>query len=280
MDVEAVARREFPGSRIAREGDGQLSVALRVGDDLVVRFPKHALGIERLRFEVRLLDALRPRLTTPVPDIVRVELDRPAGSAFVAHRAIPGRILRGRDIAAMAPERVSAVASRVATFLRELHALTARAHEAGVPERPLAGFAADLLAEVDELLGDRIGPVARQRAERELAALAAVQPRDDHVLCHTDIGGNVLFDEATDAIAVIDFGSCFISDPVLDVASLSVLGDDFVDACAATYPLLGELVAPARVVRDTFVLQEALYAARQADWEHADDVVRSYAETA
>ena len=275
----AAARLEFPGASTGIEGEGQLSTAVRVDGDLIVRFPKHAFGIDRLKFEVKLLDRVRPHLTLQVPQIVRVELDRPVGQAFVAHRAIAGVILTAERVRATPPDTTAAIARQVATILEQLHSLVEPAASLGAPVMAPAAFAASLAAEVETLLAPRMTSRAAARAEQELADLATV-PGTPLALCHTDIGGNILWDDATNRIAVIDFGSCFVTHPALDVASLSVLGEDFMDECASHYPLLGELQEPATRVRATFALQDALYGARQDDWPYVDDILASYSVTA
>lgn len=273
-EVDA-ARSEFPGASVGVAGEGQLCIALLV-DDLIVRYPRHAFGVGRLRFEVDLLEAIRPHLTTTVPTVVRVELDRPVGEAFVAHGALTGTVLTAEILTMMPTADMSRVAGHVAAFMSELHDLRDLARAHGVPKRSPAMFAAELAAEVAELLADRMTPLARDRARRELDALAALGD-DVSALCHTDIGGNILFDESNGDVAIIDFGSCFVTDPAFDVASLSVLGEEFVLECARRDPRIAEARLAAPVLRRTFALQDALYGARQGDWDHVDRVLRSYA---
>src|SRR5437588_11979073 len=76
-----LVRRVFPGRTVEVEGEGQLSSAFRVDDDLVVRVPRHAFGVERLRHEVALLAAIRAEMSVAVPEIVDVVLDQPACAA-------------------------------------------------------------------------------------------------------------------------------------------------------------------------------------------------------
>ena len=85
------------------------------------------------------------------------------------------------------------------------------------------------------------------------------------MLCHTDLGGNLLFNDATGRLAVIDFADSTITHPAFDVASLSVLGDALVEAGA-----------DALVVRATFALQDTRNAAGQGDWRYVDEVLAGY----
>jgi Ser/Thr protein kinase RdoA (MazF antagonist) len=72
-------------------------------------------------------------------------------------------------------------------------------------------------------------------------------PNHPSVLVHADLGGNVLYDDASGQVSFIDFGSAMIADPVLDVASLSVLGRELMGRCVRAYPLLAELLEDAAV---------------------------------
>ncbi len=224
--VEAAADA-YPGRTIRVEGEGQLSVAVRVGGELLLRFPRHALGVDHLRLEVRLLERIRPRVDIAVPEVFEVALDRPVAREVGVRRLGPRVIAEG-----------------------------------------LAG-------EFSELLASRTNDLGRSRAHREIAAMARL-PDDPLVLCHTDLGGNIIFDEESGTVSVIDFGSCLISHPAFDVASISVLGDDFVTACLAAHPALVPARQYSEAVEGTFVLQDALYGARQQDWPYVDEVLAGY----
>ncbi len=252
----------------------QLSRAVLVDDDLVVRFPRHRLGIERLQFEVELLARVRPHLTVAVPEVIEPELDR-SPSPYVTHRLLPGVVLDANVVRSLTLAEREAASEQVARFLSEFHGLTELSRKVPTPELPLAKFASQLREEVDRLLATRMTPEAKARAYRELEAMANLDCHEE-ALCHTDIGGAVVFDKATYTVGIIDFGSSFISDPVLDVASLSVLGDDFLTAVTARYPSLADRIEPSRTVRETFALQDVLYGARQDDWEYVDDFLSSY----
>jgi len=261
----------FPGRSITLEGEGQLSIAWRVDDELVVRVPKHPFGVDRLLFEVRVLKSIGTRLdaAASLPRIVDARLDLPVGYAYVAHRRIPGRILRRTDLASLPQDRVEHIGAQVGRFLRELHALDL-ADVPDVPVRTPQQFAADLTIEVERLLRPRIRPDQVAALQATLRDVAALAPKPS-VLAHADIGGNIVVDDEGH-VGIIDFGSCLATHPAFDVASLSVLGEDLVRAAAAEYPLLGKLRREAEVVAKTFLLQDALYGAKQQDWEYVVDM--------
>lgn len=275
MDALAAARRLYRGRDVRPAGAGQLSLAVIVDDELLVRFPRHPFGMEQMDFEVRLLDRIRTVIPVAVPEVIEVALDRPIGEAHVAHRLLPGEVVTPAVVAHWAEPRLLAVAEQVAVFLRHLHHLTVEGGAAGTPRLSPHEFAAHLAREFATWLAPRATERGRVRASAELRGLAGIAA-EPAVLCHTDLGGNILFDERTGSVSVIDFGSCLITHPAVDVASLSVLGDAFVAACATTYPLLGDLIEAAAAVRNTFALQDALYGARQEDWEYVDAILADY----
>lgn len=240
-----------------------MCAAFRVGEELIVRVPRHRYGVERLRFEVGLLDIVQSRTTIPTPEVVDVALDVAVGHAYVAHRRLPGHVLRRGEVQKLSAARVGRIGEAVGRFLRELHAVP---HQdlPGVPVVTAAQFAEQMRAEVQAKLAPIVSTGHLAGIADTLSMLATV-PDTPMAFSHTDIGGNILVDER-DRVAIIDFGDCCLTHPAFDVASLAVLGDDLVDTAAVAYPVLCELDAEARVVAATFALQEALISARQDDW--------------
>lgn len=264
--LEAI-RAAFPGQPVKLEGEGQLTWAFRIGPDLVARVPRHRYGIDRLAFEVDLLETIRPLLSVRVPEIVEVALDLPPGQAHVVHRRIPGQVLSPESVGDLRAERLERIGRQVGTFLRELHEIDLDKVPA-VPRLTPSTFADQLRAELDALPAGLVPSEALPTLYRDLEGLA-VLPTSPAVLCHTDIGGNIVVSESDDEVGIIDFGSCFVSHPALDLASLSVVGEELTRAATKEYSRLGQLRDEAEAVRRTFVLQDALYGARQEDWSYA-----------
>ena len=265
VDAVSAVQSSFPGRRVELVGAGQLSSAVQVDDDLIVRVPRHQYGINRLQFEVDLLRTIRDQLTVTTPEIVEVGLDLPVGQAFVAHHLIPGRVLQRADVGTLCPNEIEHIGRQVGRFLDELHAIDL----ALVPDVPVltpSDFASQLKAEAEDRLSAHVSPQQLDTLFLDLAELKALPDRP-LVLAHTDLGGNIVTDEAGN-VGIIDFGNCFATHPALDVASLSVLGDLIVEAAAAEYTLLGALAHEAEAVTRTFFLQDVLYGARQEDWSY------------
>ena len=269
------AADSYPGMPVRLEAEGQFNVAVRVGEDVLLRFPRHAFGAGQLAFEVRLLERVRRHLQMAVPEGVEVALDEPIGRAYVAHRYLPGTVVRSEDVAAWPAARVQQVGAEVGVFLRELHALASVGREAGGAQLTARAFGKSLAEEFDELLADRTNDLGRTRARREAATVAAL-PDHPAVLCHGDLGGNIVFDDRTESVGVIDFAGCVVTHPAFDLASLSTLGDGIVAACITTHPDLGRAMDHAKAVRETFALQDALNGARQEDWAYVDEILSGY----
>jgi aminoglycoside phosphotransferase (APT) family kinase protein len=270
-EILEIARRFQPHAEEADlhvVGEGQLCVAVRV-EDVVFRLPRSEFAGEHLRDEIRILDHIRPLLDHALPDVLDADFEGPR--AFVAHRYLAGSPLTPEVVNGLSDSKLATVATETASFLRDLHSVR-------IPElrewtnRQFADF---LMGESQQFLRPRMGIDRWTRVDTELHALANVVT-GRLGLCHTDIGGNVLYDDATESVSFIDFGSAMIADPVLDVASLSVLGPRFTALCADAYPLIAERSGDARIVQATFQLQDALYGARQGDWPYVDDVLSTY----
>ena len=268
-----VARRFQPDAAatdFVTLGEGQLCIAYRLSD-VVLRFPRSEFARDRLRAEISVLDRIAPVLNHPLPEIVAAELDTPLSHAFAAHAYLPGSPLTAETVARLPDSKLATVAMKTAAFLRDLHSVS-------MPELPVRTnreFAASLMDESHRYLRPRMTDTRWERVERELDALSGVTT-DRLGLCHTDIGGNVLYDDATETVSFIDVGSAMVADPILDFASLSVLGPRFTARCAETYPAIAQRAEDASVVRATFHLQDALYGARQGDWSYVDDVLSTY----
>lgn len=270
-----IAGRLRPGalaSDIVAIGRGQLSTAFRVRD-IVLRFPHSEFARDRLRDEVRVLQQIRPHLRHELPEIVAAEFHASLRRSFVAHHFLRGSIITPAAVDRLPADKLGALATQTASFLRDLHSMQTNGLD--IPTRSNRDFARALMNEARDMLRPRVFRAQWDRIESELEALSRIQT-DRLCVCHTDIGGNVLYDEPTGRVAFIDFGSTMLADPVLDYASLSVLGLGFTTQCAETYPAIGERMSDVNTVRVTFHLQDALYGARQGDWEYVDDVLSSY----
>ncbi len=271
----AAAFPELAGAPASRLGEGQFAEAFVI-DDVVFRFPRSEFARSKLKREAELLRAIAGELPLPTSEPIHEALEGPLIAAFVAHRLLHGNVLRSDVVSSLDTGMRDQVAAKLGAFLNRLHEVDPARVPAGTPRLSPSQYTDTLRRRVELELMPRMGEVGRERARMELGRLEVAFAAERTALCHTDIGGNVIFDRGSTALGVVDFGEAMVSHPVLDVASLSVLGDDFILSASRTYPWLAASLDGAKAVRGTFVLQDALGGASQGDWRYVDEVLAGY----
>jgi aminoglycoside phosphotransferase (APT) family kinase protein len=181
--------------------DGWDFRVLVIGDEWVVRWPRHRLAVEEIEKEIELLPALAPLLPVPVPVFEYVSRD----PWLVAYRFIRGEPLVDED-----PDGVRA-------FLDALHAIDVDAVPAPRPDwlEEYRELAEEFRAKVLPLLD----PDERPRGEallEEVETLVGFEP----ALTHSDLGPSHLLVHEGRLAGVIDWGDARIGDPALDYAWL------------------------------------------------------------
>jgi len=196
-----------------------------VNNDLIFRFPVDASSEQQLLLEIRLLSVLAPELPLPIPNYRYVA---PASDAyphaFAGHPLIPGASYP------RAPEALRQATwwrPAVGDFLSALH---------GIPIGKVAtvGLQGYLTAEAwRDALAQKHGPYKEHvfplmpTAQRPAVRRYLSEAIDDErmisfspVVIHQDFGfHNVLVDLAGERVTgVVDFGSCSIGDPVVDIS--------------------------------------------------------------
>ncbi len=263
--------------RLRRDDSGQYNVVLIADEAIVFRFPRFSAGVERLRVETALLNAIRPYISLPIPEPRYVCFEPPVpGQVFVGYPLLAGESLWHERFAAIADKpTLNRLALQLATFLRELH---------GIPLEVLPGslpVACSLEAldwrtgwrrlhdRIRKLVLPRLDPRTRARIDDPFSAFL-----DDDAnfafpptLIHGDFGtGNLLFDSVRGEIAaILDFGSAGLGDPACDLAAFMTYGEVFAESGFAAYPDLATLLPRARFYRSTFAIQEALYGVEHDD---------------
>jgi aminoglycoside 2''-phosphotransferase len=261
---------------------GQFNDVLIVNGQWVFRFPRHREGVARLMAETRLLGALRGQLPLQIPDPQHHRFEPPVpGLAFIGYKCLPGHPITREQLAVVYSEWArDDLAAQLAGFLRALHAipLTSLPAESTPPNHPLHDRREDwvrMYAEVREKLFPAMRADARKSLTLHFEAYLDDSSLHDFTpaLRHGDFGGdNILWDPVrAKALAVIDFSSCGLGDPAMDLASISTLDEDLFNRLASRYDpdparrLL--LLARARFYRGTFALMEALDGLRLNDSE-------------
>ena len=204
----------LPVEFLANGWDNEL---YRVGDGLIARLPRRALGAEIIINEQRWLPGLAPRLPLPIPDPERTGVPAcgyPYPWSVVPY--LPG--VSAAEAKSFDPVRAAAA---VGGFLGALHVPAPADAPAnpyrGVPLAERAGsFAANLALLTGQAGQDHIDRDAVLRAQD--AALAAPGYDGPPVWLHGDLHpANVLVNEGQ-VSGVIDFGDITAGDPASDLS--------------------------------------------------------------
>ena len=204
----------LPVEFLANGWDNEL---YRVGDGLVARLPRRALGAEIIKNEQRWLPGLAPRLPLPIPYPERIGV--PAHGYPYSWSVVP--YLPGVPAAQASSFDPAAAAAAVGGFLGALH-VPAPADAPANPFRgvPLAkradSFAANLALLTGQAGQDQAGRDAVLRGWD--AALAAPGYDGPPLWLHGDLHpANILVNDGQ-VSGVIDFGDITAGDPASDLS--------------------------------------------------------------
>jgi aminoglycoside 2''-phosphotransferase len=226
-----------------------------------------------MRREVNFLRGITSRTTLPVPNPIFTNLDtEQPGELFMGYRLLPGVPLWRPDVLAQTDEAVlDRWASRLAGFLRELHAIPPALLPGEWPVCDGRQQWAVLYEEIRKYLFPLIRPDARREIREHFEAYLDDPALHDYAPTprHGDFGsGNILFDpDSLDITGIIDFGFAAVGDPALDIAAVSTLGDALFGRFPAIYSAIETMLPRARFYRGTYALQEALHGYKSGDEE-------------
>ena len=220
--------------------NGWDNVIFRLGEDLLARMPRRALGAQIIAHEQRWLPVVAPRLPLPIPCPVRTGapgLGFPYPWSVVPY--LPGVPAAGADGGGV-PLDLAAVAADLGGFLRAMHV----AAPAGAPANPFRGVplsqrAAAFEAHLALLTGPATaGAFADEAAVRRAwAGALAVPPYDGPPLwLHGDPHPANVLVENGHVSGIIDFGDITAGDPASDLSmAWMLLPLDWHDAFRAAY---------------------------------------------
>jgi len=256
----------MPDLRISslRAGDdGLINDVLIVNEELVFRFARDEAGCRALEREARLLAFVRPRVSLPVPEIVRQHQD------CIVYRFIPGVPLDRRRLLALDASSRSAVLEQLGRFLHELHGLEPvtgpMAESADMRKRYedlYQSIERELLPSMMVWAGDWARELFRPALDGSLDLSYAP------VMIHGDLAPyHLCFDPTTPRLSgVIDFGNAGPGDPARDIGSLILaFGESLLRHVESVYPAISGLLDRARFYGATLELVWALAAVRSRD---------------
>lgn len=163
------ARPELAGAAFSVAGRGWHSLALDVDGRLIFKFPEGEEAHSALRREARLLAAVRPCLTLPVPRMTLHE----GPPLFSEHAKLPGGTLLRAGYGRLGEAARDRLAADLALFFAELHALDPAAmREAGALPVGVWDTGDETLAPV----WDMLPPDCAAQARTALGAWRALGP--------------------------------------------------------------------------------------------------------
>jgi aminoglycoside phosphotransferase (APT) family kinase protein len=213
--VRAILRDQMPDLAmrpLRMLASGWDNVIYRLGDDLVLRFPRRVLAADLVEHELRWLPGLAPRLPLPIPAPVRA--GRPGRGypwSWSVCPWLPGIVAEEAEIAD--PTETAVVLGQFVAAMHEPAPEDAPANPfRGVPLQDRAATMEERLETLDDLID---APSVRACWEDLLDTPAWSGPP---LWLHGDLHPlNVLFDNGRPS-AVIDFGDLTAGDPATDLS--------------------------------------------------------------
>ncbi|MCA9316622.1 MAG: aminoglycoside phosphotransferase family protein [Planctomycetes bacterium] len=198
----------------AFDSPGTTNTIFRLGDELLVRLPRRASGVDELHKSFAWLPRLAPRLSVQLP--VPVARGEP-GEGYPWPWSIAPWI-EGANVAVEHVLDPRQAAQDLASFLHELHAIDAsagpRAADLGMRSASLQFADAEVRASIDALPEDLDRDAIRAVWD---AALELPGWNRAPVWSHGDLGpDNILWKDGR-LVAVIDYGALAVGDPACDL---------------------------------------------------------------
>ncbi len=251
--------------------DGELNDILIVNDEWIFRFPRHAHNIPDLQREVCLLKRLQSLLPLPIPQPEfdsGVAMDH--GQVFMGYRLLPGQPLQVDALEAAGNDSLmETLARQLAEFLSALHTLPPELLGMDLPILNMPDWTRSFFEEVRTHLFFYMRDDACQAVEDAFEVYFQTQNLYLYSPCliHGDFGGSNILHDDHGATAVLDFTGASLSDPALDLASVSTYGEKFFTLICQSYPVTPALLERARFYRSLFALEEAIYGWKNGDEE-------------
>jgi aminoglycoside 2''-phosphotransferase len=260
---------------------GQNNDVLIVNESMVFRFPKYEKGIDSLKKETVILEAIKNKVSLPVPNPIYQSFEKwEAGKVFVGYELIQGSPLWKTSFASIRNEEIlNRLATQLVTFLIEIHSISKKTlplEETNPREEMLNLY---------QRIQNKLYPFMREESQQQISYSFETFLSSKTILnlnttlVHGDFGAtNILWDPTTYTISgIIDFGGSNIGDPAYDFAGiLSSYGEDFFNRCLNLYPNGTEIAERVRFYRGTFALQEALHGVENDDIEAFENGIKTY----
>jgi aminoglycoside phosphotransferase (APT) family kinase protein len=234
----------------------------RVGDGMVVKFPRNEIDAAKVPLELAVDALARPRVGELMPPIVFVvEPSNDFPWTYLGYAAASGT--QGQTIDGVTIRPGAGLCEAIGSFLDRLHVIDEDpAHAAGLGDRKVSFDVPSLTDAAIEATTAIAGDAVRRFLDQPPPELSR-----ERVLCHTDLKGEHLFvDETRSRLsAVIDWADAEVCDPAIDLAGIvGWLGPDVARRVAA---------ASAAAFDDPLLVERAIWLARAGMLRYWDLVV-------
>jgi aminoglycoside 2''-phosphotransferase len=260
---------------------GQNNDVIIVNGSIVFRFPKYQIGIDNLKKETEILEAINSNVSIPIPYLIYQSFENwEVGKAFVGYELIQGSPLWKASFGRIKNEEVlNRLASQLVRFLIEIHSISKKTlplEETNPREE---------MVNLYKRIQNRLYPFMSEEWHRQISnsfetfLYSKTCLNLNTTLIHGDFGAtNILWYPDTYNISgIIDFGGSGIGDPAYDFAGiLSSYGEEFFNMCLNLYPNGTEIAERVKFYRSTFALQEALHGVENDDVEAFENGIKAY----
>ena len=238
--------------------DGMVNVSVIVNKERVFRFPRADWGVDLLWNEANAIDLVCKYVEVPVPDWDY------RSDEMISYPFIPGDALLTDDLLRMSEREKDAVATKLATLLKQMHSIPmAEVKAANIQQSDTVRTVDDwlqLYEEVQEHLFPLMWADGREWVRRHFAPLLADHSLMDHepIFMNGDLAPyHLLFNRQTNHFSgIIDFGTAGVGDPAADFCTLiNQYGESFLRRMSRTYPEIREHIDRARFRAGTLELQ-------------------------
>jgi len=264
---------------------GQNNAVIIINKSLVFRFPKYTKGINKLKEEKEILEAVKGRVSIPTPSFVYQSFDNfEIGKVFIGYKLIKGEPFWRETFFKIKDEYLKkALAIQVTTFLKEIHSISKEKLDKFVNLEEANPI--EVMDNLYKKIKDKLFPFIRDDAKKEISAsfkdfINNEENKNIKInLIHGDFGAsNILYDKDLGKISgIIDFGGSCLGDAAYDFAGiLTSYGEDFFNMCINLYPGGNEIKKRVRFYKSTFALQEALHGIENDDKEAFEDGIKDY----
>ena len=190
----------LPASALKAPAQGQQFYTL-IGEDSVFRVARHPGISANMKNEAAVMRALHGRVAMPTPEVLDYQPDK----HIMRIEKFSGEPLSREQLMTLEPEKREEIAERIGQFLGQMHQLLP---QHGKMEPWWVQADKPVLKKAEKLLANETDAGRRERLKGIIDFCESPPETEDLVMTHGDVHpSNMIYDERTGFLGVIDFGS-------------------------------------------------------------------------